>query len=472
MAQNKMGVVKLNKLIWSMGIPMVFSMILQAIYNVVDTIFVVNKAELGQAANQALTFAFPVQILLIAVGVGTGVGLNALLSKYLGEGKKEEASKAAGVGIFIGIVVTLIFVLFGLFGAKPYMEFMARNIDQSIYDQGQIVEWGSEYLSICCVYSVGAIGYAVYERFLQSTGKTMLSTIAQVSGAVINIFGDWLLIYVFELGVAGAAIATVVGQIASLVIAMVFHYFKNKEINGHPKHIRPSWKITKAIYQIGLPAMIMQGLLAVMMFVTIEIIGTSKEYGTILQGAFGIYYKIMQIALFASFGLSNTLISIVSFNYGMNDKMRVQGAIKFGIIDSVIVSLVITALFQVLAEPISNLFGLTLGPGSDDVIRICVNAMHIATIGYVFMAISVAIQGILQGFRSVYLPLIISLLRLIVFVVPFAFLFMNIGNPYDTFWWTFPIAEFLTAIISVIFLLFKCKKLNIYEKQKEEAKID
>lgn len=289
---------------------------------------------------------------------------------------------------------------------------------------------------------------------------------------MIDIFGDWLLIYVFELGVAGAAIATVVGQIAFLVIAMVFHYFKNKEINGNPKHIRPSWKITKAIYQIGLPAMIMEGLLAVMMFVTIEIIGTSKEYGTILQGAFGIYYKIMQIALFASFGLSNTLISIVSFNYGMNDKMRVQEAIKFvQNLVSVIASLVITILFQALAEPISNLFGLALEPGGDEVIRICVNAMHIATIGYVFMAISVAIQGILQGFRSVYLPLIISLLRLIVFVVPFAFLFMNVGNPYDTFWWTFPIAEFLTAIISVIFLLFKCKKLNIYEKQKDQMKI-
>lgn len=467
-----MGVIKLNKLIWSMGIPMVFSMILQAIYNVVDTIFVVNKAELGQAANQALTFAFPIQILLIAVGVGTGVGLNALLSKFLGEGKKEEASKAAGVGIFIGIVVTIVFVLFGLFGAKPYMSFMARNIDQSIYDQAQIVEWGSEYLFICCVYSIGAIGYAVYERFLQSTGKTMLSTIAQVSGAVINIFGDWLLIYVFELGVSGAAIATVVGQIASLLIAMCFHYFKNKEIDGNPKHIRPSWKLTKAIYQIGLPAMIMQGLLAVMMFVTIEIIGTSKEYGTILQGAFGIYYKIMQIALFASFGLSNTLISIVSFNYGMMDKKRVQEAIKYGIIDSVIVALVITALFQILAEPISNLFGLTLGPGSEEVIRICVMAMHIATIGYVFMAISVAIQGVLQGFRSVYLPLIISLLRLIVFVVPFAFLFMNVGNPYDNFWWTFPIAELLTAVISVFFLVYKCKKLGIYKKEEEQPKAD
>lgn len=213
--------------------------------------------------------------------------------------------------------------------------------------------------------------------------------------------------------------------------------------------------------------MLMQIMLAVMMFLCIEIIGTQKEVGTLLQGAFGIYYKIMQIALFACFGLSNTLISIVSYNHGMGDEKRVRKAILFGILDSVIVAAVLTLLFQLLATPISRLFGMTISDGGKEVIQICVNAMHIATIGYVFMGVSVAIQGILQGFRSVFLPLIISLLRLIVFIVPFGFLFLNIGDPLSAFWWTFPISEFLTAICSLFFLLWKVKALKKRQVQKE-----
>ena len=467
MHENKMGIMKMSKLLWVMGLPMILSMILQAIYNVVDTVFVVNREGLGQIANQALTFAFPVQIFMIAIGVGTGVGINAMLSKSLGEGNKEVANKVCGSGIALGIIITLVFVLFGLFGANPYMQFMARNVDESLYDKSTIVSLGSEYLSVCCVYSIGSVGFAIFERFLQATGKTMYSTIGQISGALLNILLDYVFIYPCNMGTFGAALATILGQILSLSVAMFFHYFFNKEIDGQPKYIKPDFRIIRQIYTIGLPAMLMQIMLAVMMFLCIEIIGTQKEVGTLLQGAFGIYYKIMQIALFTCFGLSNTLISIVSYNHGMGDEKRVRKAILFGILDSVIVAAVLTLLFQLLATPISRLFGMTISDGGKEVIQICVSAMHIATIGYVFMGVSVAIQGILQGFRSVFLPLIISLLRLIVFVVPFSFLFLNIGDPLSAFWWTFPISEFLTAICSLFFLLWKVKALKKRQVQKE-----
>lgn len=468
MQENKMGTMKMPKLLINMGLPMILSMILQAIYNVVDTIFVVNKEGLGQTANQALTFAFPVQILLIAIGVGTGVGINAILSKSLGEKDKELAGKICGNGIFLSIVICLLFVIFGLFFTRPYMEYMARNIDETVFNKQDVIDFGTDYLSICCIYSIGAIGYAVFERFLQASGKTMLSTIAQVSGAVFNIFGDWILIYYTPLGVKGAAIATVAGQILSLIIAMLFHYISNKEIDKSLKHIKPSWKIIKMIYIIGLPAMIMQALLAIMMFVVIEILGTNVEMGTVLQGAFGIYYKIMQVALFACFGLSNTLISVVSYNRGLGDEKRVKDSIKYGITYSLILALMITGIFQILARPISNLFGMTLSDGAEEIINLSVNAMHIATIGYVFMGYSVAVQGVLQGYRSVYLPLLISFLRLIVFVVPFAFLFLNIGNAEFVFWWTFPVAEVLTAIISFFLLQYKVKKCERIVQSEEQ----
>ena len=468
MKENKMGIMKMPKLILNMGFPMVVSMILQAIYNVVDTIFVVNKEGLGQAANQALTFAFPIQILLIAIGVGTGVGINAILSKSLGEKNKNLAGKICGNGIFLSIVICLLFVFFGLFLTRPYMEFMARNIDENLYSKNEVINMGVDYLSICTIYSVGAIGYAVFERFLQASGKTMYSTIAQVSGAVLNILLDWLLIYFTSLGVKGAAIATIIGQIASLLIAMIFHYLTNKEIDKSPKYIKPSLSIIKNIYTIGLPAMLMQGLLAIMMFLEVEVLGSSKTDGTLLAGSFGIYYKIMQIALFACFGLSNTLISVVSFNRGLNDEKRVKDSIKYGIIYSVGLALMITILFEIFAKQISSLFGMTLQEGSEAIIDICVEAIRIASLGYIFMGYSVAVQGILQGYRSVYLPLIISLLRLIVFPLPLSFLFLNIGDPKLCFWFTFPISEFLTAIASFFLLKYKINKVKKEGKRIEE----
>lgn len=442
--KNKMAEVPMKKLFWKMGLPMIISMVLQALYNVVDSIFVANMGEKGAIANQALTLAFPIQILIIAIGVGTGIGINALLSKSLGEKDQEKVNKVAGNGIFLSICIFLVFLLFGAFGSKWFISLFANGNEE-------VISMGTTYLKICTCLSLGSIGYTVYERFLQSTGKTMLSTIAQISGAVANIVLDYIFIFPLGMGVAGAAWATVIGQFISLCVAMYFHYVKNKEINGSLNYIKPEFKLIKDIYKIGISAAIMQALLSVMMAGMNAILGLSKAAPTILVGSFGIYYKIQQIALFSAFGLSNTIISILSFNYGMKDKKRVNECIKYGIIDTIIVTFILTLIFEIFAKPLSSLFALT-GGTTKEIINVCTMSLRIASIGYVFMGFSIAVQGVLQSLEYAIRPLIISLLRLVIFVFPIAYFFTLSDNVTNIVWWTFPIAEVLTAIISIFIL--------------------
>lgn len=255
--QNKMAVESVSKLFWKLGIPMIVSMILQALYNVVDSVFVTNIQGTGALANEALTIAFPVQIMIIAIGVGTGVGINAMLSKSLGKNDKETVNAVAGNGIFLSVAIYAVFLLFGLFLSKRFIGLFTAN--------EQVFEMGVEYLRICTCFSFGSIGYTVYERFLQATGKTALSTIAQISGAVTNIVLDYVFIFPLGMGVAGAAWATIIGQFVSLFVAMLFHYLLNKEVGGGVKYIKPRADIIKGIYKIGVSAAIMQALLSVMM---------------------------------------------------------------------------------------------------------------------------------------------------------------------------------------------------------------
>ena len=456
--QNKMAIAPMNKLILKMGLPMIISMVLQALYNVIDSIFVANMGTKGAIANQALTYAFPIQIMIIAIGVGTGVGLNALLSKSLGENDRKKVNKIAGNGIFLSICIYIIFLLFGLFGTKWFISLFTND--------KEIIKMGTTYLKICTCLSLGSIGYTVYERFLQATGKTMLSTISQISGAVTNIILDYIFIYPLKMGVAGAAWATIIGQFISLFIAMYFHYTKNNEIDGSIKYINPDINLIKGIYSIGVSAALMQALLAVMMAGMNAILGLAQVNQTVLIGSFGIYYKIQQIALFSAFGLSNTIISILSFNYGMQDKKRIDDCIKYGIIDTIIVTLIISILFEIFAYPLANLFGLA-GGTTKEIISVCTIALRISSIGFVFMGISIAIQGVLQSIRYALKPLIISLLRLVIFVFPIAFLFTKSNNVTEIVWWTFPIAEVLTSIISLFILKDSYdKKIKVIKNEK------
>ena len=352
-------------------------------------------------------------------------------------------NKIAGNGIFLSICIYIFFLIFGLFFSKWFISLFTND--------KEIIKMGTTYLKICTCLSLGSIGYTVYERFLQATGKTMLSTISQISGAVTNIVLDYIFIYPLDMGVAGAAWATIIGQFVSLFIAMYFHYNKNKEIDGSLKYINPDGGIIKAIYSIGVSAALMQALLAVMMAGMNAILGLAQADQTVLIGSFGIYYKIQQIALFSAFGLSNTIISILSFNYGMQDRKRIDDCIKYGIMDTMIVTLIISILFEVFTYPLANLFGLA-GGETKEIIKVCTIALRISSIGFIFMGISVAIQGILQSIRYALRPLIISLLRLVIFVFPVALLFTKSSDVVKIVWWTFPIAEVLTSIIALLIL--------------------
>lgn len=448
--RNALAVLPVKKLIWKLGLPMIISMILQAVYNIVDTVFVINMGADGVNGNLALTYAFPVQILMIAIGVGTGIGINALLSRSLGEGNSEQANRTAGNGIFLAITTYAFFLLFGIFGAEKFIVMQANGNEQAI-------EMGATYLGICCTFSFGCIGFTVYERFLQSTGKTLYSTISQIVGALLNIVLDYVFIFPCGWGIAGAAWATVIGQIASWVLAATFHYAINREINGSLKYVRPRREIIKGIYSVGISAALMQALLSVMMLGMNLILGTAKD-SEILQGSFGVYYKIMQFALFAFFGLSNTLITVLSYNYGMREKERVIQGIRYGITDALVIAIVITVLFESLASPLATLFAMASGAEGEEIKSVVVVAIRICAIGYVFMSFSVAVQGVLQAFGYALRPLVISFLRLVVFVFPIAWLFTLSENAVETLWWTLVISEVGTAIVSALFLRSAYKK--------------
>lgn len=446
-----MGIKPVHRLLWQMGLPMIVSMVLQSVYNIVDTAFVINMGEDGIAGNLALGYAFPIQLLIIAIGVGTGIGINALLSQSLGEGNKEKVNRIAGNAIFLAICIYAVFLIFGLFGSRWFISMQAAGNEK-------VIEMGTTYLAICSCASFGSIGYTIYERFLQATGKTMYSTIAQISGALTNIVLDYVFIFPCGWGVAGAAWATVIGQVLSLAIAMSLHYTSNKEIGSGLKYLVPRLGIIKDIYKVGISAAIMQGLLSVMMLGMNLILGTAAQ-AELLQGIFAIYYKIMQFALFAAFGISNTIITVLSFNYGLKDKRRMKDCIKYGLFISVAVTLAITVLFEIFASPLAMLFGISSGESGNMIIEGVTLSVRIGAIGYVFMGISVGVQGVFQAFRLAIKPLIISLLRLAVLVFPIGYLFtLSADAPYIV-WWTFPIVEFVTAAISLVMLRVTYKKV-------------
>lgn len=444
--ENKLSTKNIKALIWQAGVPMIISMVLQALYNIIDTAFVINMDPiLGEKANLALTYAFPIQIFMIAIGVGTGIGINALLSRYLGENKEGEIKKTFMNSIFLMILIFILFVFIGVFLARPFIS-LQTNGDQ------EVIEMGTRYLFIVCVFSLGNVGFTVFERFLQATGRTLFSMISQVSGALTNIFLDWLFIYPLNMGIDGAAIATVIGQFVAFGLAILFHFIFNKEIRADLKYAKPELKCIGLIYKIGWSAAIMQALLSVMMLVMNLIFKISPYESELLQGTFGIYYKIQQIPLFACFGMSNCLITLTAFNYGNRKTERLKDVIKWGIIDTCIVGMVIALLFEIFALPISKLFGLAGGGASATIVSTCSIAIRIASISYVFMALTISIQGILQGLGKSISPLILSLCRLCIFVFPIAYAFTFSENVVTLVWITFIIAELSTGIISVFIL--------------------
>lgn len=441
---NKMAEMPVKKLLINMGIPMIISMMLQAVYNIVDSAFVANMATNGELALNALTLAFPVQMLMVAVGIGTGVGVNALLAKSLGQGDKDKASKTAGNGLFLMIVIYVVFLLFGLFGTEKYISSQTTN---SI-----IADMATDYLQICCCVSFGNILFALYEKMLQATGRSVYSTIAQISGAIVNIILDPIMIYGLcglpELGIKGAAYATVIGQIVSGLVGLIFHLKFNKEISNSLSYIKPSLKVIKSIYSIGLPAIVAQALMSVMTYL-LNIIFV--KIGENVVTAYGLYYKIQQFILFAAFGLRDAITPVVSFNHGMRSKERVKDGVKYGLIYTLGIMAIGFIGLELCATPLASIFGL-----SGDTKALCVSAIRIISISYVFAGANVAFQGIFQALDSGVESLVISVCRQFLFVIPVAYVFadMVISGKANTslVWATFVIAEVLSALVSIIFM--------------------
>lgn len=441
---NKMGTMAVNKLMLGMSIPIIISMVLQAVYNIVDSAFVSNMAEGGEEALNALTLAFPVQMFMVAIGIGTGVGMNALLSKTLGQGDREKVSRIAGNGEFLAIIIYLVFLLFGVFGVRGYISSQTTN--------PVIVEMAVQYLRICCVISFGIIAFSIFEKLLQSTGLSQYSTIAQVVGAIVNIILDPILIYGLlglpKMGVTGAAYATVIGQICSGGLALYFHITKNKDVKNGIKFLKPSSKIIKDIYSIGLPAIIAQALMSVMTYgLNVILVGVSENMVT----AYGLYYKIQQFILFAAFGLRDAITPIVSFNHGMRNKERIKLGIKYGMKYTLTIMIVGLIVLEIFATPFSRVFGL-----SGETENLCVSAMRVISVSFIFAGANVAFQGIFQALDSGIESLIISVCRQILFILPVAYGFslLAIQNPVNDWmvWLTFPIGEFVSAVIACIFM--------------------
>lgn len=411
--QNKMAVQPIPQLMFQMGLPMVLSMILQAAYNVVDSTYLARMSTGGEDALTALSLAFPVQLFMVAVSIGTGVGTNALLAKLLGLGDRKSASRTAGNAQTLGIVISLVFMLFSLVGVRPYV--YSQSAGGSI--STEVLEMAVDYLHICCGLPFGIVLFSVYEKMLQATGRSLYSTIAQISGAVINIILDPFLIYGWcglpQMGVRGAAWATVIGQIASMLIGLAFHLKFDHEIENKPAFFRPDRRTILCIYAIGLPAIISQALLTVMTYSLNLILGAMPQVGQNAVTVYGLYYKIQQLIIFAAFGVRDAITPIVSFNYGARSRTRVQEGIRWGMIYTLILMLAGCLGVELLAVPLTGMFSL-----SGTTYAMCLDCMRIVSLGFAFAGACIAFQGIFQALECGVESLIISLCRQVIFVLP------------------------------------------------------
>lgn len=433
---NKMGTMPVGTLMLSMGLPMILSMILQALYNIIDSYFVALIPDIADEAMNALTLAFPIQMLMVAVGVGTGVGINAVLSRSLGEGNFQKASRIAGNAVFLGLCTYAVFLLFGLFGISFYLKSQTNS--------PVILELGTQYLQICTLFSFGLMLNMIYEKLLQATGRTMQSTIAQVAGALTNIILDPVMIFGLlgcpKLGIQGAAYATVIGQIVTLVAGAFFHYYYNREIEHKFVYVKPQCKVIKDIYSVGFPAILMQALMSFMTYgVNLILSGVSENYVT----AYGVYYKIQQFVFFAAFGLNNALIPILAFNYGMGNQKRMNESIRYGMIDTLIIMAIGMAGLELCAEPLSGIFAL-----SPEILGICTLAIRIIAPGYLFAGANIAFQGIFQALGHGIHSLIVSLLRLVIIALPLAWLIVQTAADKSMVFFAFPAAELAALLVA------------------------
>ena len=433
--ENKMGTMPVGKLLMSMSLPMMASMLVQALYNIVDSIFV---AKLSENALTAVSMAFPLQTLMIGFGVGTGVGVNAILSKSLGEKNTAKANAAAMNGIFLTFLTYILFAIIGLTCVGPFY--------RSQTDNPEIIQYGIEYLSIVCIASFGMFAQFIFERILTSTGRTLFTMTTQATGAIINIILDPILIFGLlgapEMGIKGAAVATVIGQIVAGIFAFWFNMKRNDDVQLSLKGYRPDGKLIGAIYKIGVPSIIMQCIGSVMNYcMNLILIGFTST----AVAVFGVYYKLQSIIFMPIFGLTGGLVPIAAYNFGAKMRERLEKSWKLAWGYATIIMSVGTLCFELIPSLLFKLFS-----ASEEMLAIGVPALRIIGIHFPVAAFCIIVGSLFQALGNSVYSMIASIMRQVVVLLPAAFLLSLIGNV-NYVWWAFPIAEIMSAAASTFF---------------------
>lgn len=434
--ENKMGVMPIHKLLINMSLPLIISMLVQACYNIVDSIFV---SRLCEDALTAVSLAFPVQNLMIAFATGTGVGINALLSRHLGEKNPEAASKVANVGLLLGFATSIVFALLGLLFSHSY--FAAQT------DLAAIVNYGTDYLSVVTIFSQGIFVEITYERILQGTGRTMLTMYTQGLGAIINIILDPILIFGYlgmpAMGVRGAAIATVIGQFIAAFLSMYLNHTQNSDIHMSIQEMKPDWKLIGDIYAIGFPSVVMVAIGSVMNYLMNQIL---LSFNSTAAAVFGVYYKLNSFVFMPLFGLTNGVIPIIGYNYGARNKQRIMRTIELAMVYGTAIMTVGWALFEFIPGTLFSLFD-----ASATMLDIGIPAFKITSWAFLLAGASIVASSVFQALGKSIYSLLISFCRQLVVLVPVAYLLSLSGN-LDLVWLSFPIAELVCIILCVLFL--------------------
>ena len=432
--ENKMGTMPVNRLLVTMSLPMVISMLVQAMYNIVDSIFV---SMISQSALTAVSMAFPVQNLIIAVSAGTCVGVNALLSRSLGEHNQKNADSAAANGVFLAFLGFVAFALFGLFGSRLFFE--------SQTDNQEIIRLGTQYLQICYIFSMGIFGEMMFERILQSTGRTIYSMITQGTGAIINIILDPILIFGLigfpRMGIQGAAAATVFGQIVAMLLALMFNATKNHDVTIRFKGFTPNGRTIRLIYAVGVPSIIMQSIGSVMTFGMNKILIAFSETAV---AVFGVYFKLQSFIFMPIFGLNNGMIPIVAYNYGARSKKRIMATVRMSIYIAVGIMLIGLVVFQLFTRDLLMMF-----QADENMLAIGVPALRIISLSFLFAGYCIIVGSVFQALGNGVYSLIVSIARQLVCILPLAYFFAREFGLHAV-WYSIPIAEITSVILSTI----------------------
>ncbi len=442
--ENKMGTMPINKLLVNISLPMVVSMLVQALYNIVDSVFV---AQIDEYALTAVSLAFPLQNFMIAVAAGTGVGVNALLSKRLGEQRLDEANLAAGNSVFLAGCNYLLFLLIGIGFSDFYFRVQT--------DIPEIIAYGKIYMFICTACSFGLFGQFCFERLLQATGRTVCTMITQTTGAVLNLIFDPILIFGWfgfpKMGIAGAGAATGFGQIAAMFFGFYYNQKKNKEIRLSVSAIRPQKATLQQIYAVAVPAILMQSIGSVMTFFMNKIL---LGFTSTAAAVFGVYFKLQSFIFMPVFGMNNGLIPIVAYNFGAGYRERIVKVMKSSMAAAVVIMLAGLITAELIPEQLLLLFN-----ASEQMLTIGVFALRVLSLCYIFAGVSIVASGLFQGLgKSVY-SLVLSVIRQLVILIPAAYL-LSLTGRLEAVWFSFPLAEIASLLVTLLYLKKTMRNLD------------